>query len=260
MYNLFFVNKIIKSFKNFTELEKIIIFSIISGVAIVGILITEISDERFSSLYIYPDSYTNYPEGDTVSFIYGFKSNETERTSYDLKFFLDSKLINEKHFELDQGEVHEEKETLDISGVIFPAKVRLVLKSPSNTYETHYWIKKFIEETPAPLPTYLLTPVPTLSPNVTSTPAPTPTADIIRVRLDHLRGFYPEYNQIKVGDSVVWTNDDIREEKFTLVSKEGLFEQFLNFDKKFKYTFDVPGNYTFYLKEFPGVKGKIDVS
>ncbi len=250
-------------FRNSTELEKAIVFSIVIGIGITAVLILEIKEERFSSLYIYPDSYTNYLAGNSTSFIYGIKSYEKENTSYDLEIFIGSSLLDKKHIELSPGEVHEEKESLEIPDVRFPVQVKLVLKSPFETYDAHYWLKKLEETTPAPVKTPqstpALTPTPVVTPNTSAGPTPAYTPARAGVVIDTVSGFSPEKVTIKVGDSVIWANKDRKERKFTLVSQEGLFTRIIDIDKRFEFAFNTSGTYTFYLKEYPNIKGVVTV-
>ncbi|NJD78755.1 MAG: hypothetical protein FIB08_16960 [Candidatus Methanoperedens sp.] len=243
-------------------MEKAIIISIIIGLVITLILIIETKEGRFSSIYIYPDSYTNYPEGSTTSFIYGVKSYELEKTSYDLEIFLNNKLIDSKHFELEPGEIHEGNETFEISGISYPAKVKLVLKSPYSTYETHYWLKdvKMLYnpvETPVTIPYLVPTPEPTIIPIPTPIAVYIPT--VIPIMIDIRRGFSPQNVSIKIGDSIIWVNNDMIETKFTIVNQEGLFTKMLDYEKRFEYSFNKSGKYTFYLKENPKIRGTVDV-
>lgn len=99
-----------------------------------------------------------------------------------------------------------------------------------------------------------ITPTPTSeitrTPVQTTTPAPevTPTGNKTRIKLDSARGFIPSSQKIKVGDEVVWRNDE--KITVTLVSSEGLFEeQILAYDKEHRYIFSKPGTYIFSLKE-----------
>lgn len=252
-------NKFIKWLRNSTELEKAIVISIVIGIGITAVLIVETKEERFSSLYIYPESYTNYPEGNTTSFIYGVKSYERERTGYDLEVFVGDRLVDKKQFELNPGETREEKEILAIPDAKLPVKVRLVLKSPFNAYDAHYWLKR-VEETPVPVKTPLVTPTPTLTPTPSPTPGPAYAPTYAPVLIDTMKGFSPKEVSIRIGDSVRWVNNDRNNRKFTLVSSEGLFTKVIDVDKRFEYKFNTSGTYTFYLKEFPDVKGVVIVS
>lgn len=259
-------NKIIKWLRASSQLEIAIIISIAIGIGVAAILIVETKQERFSSLYLYPESYTNFPEGNITSFIFGVKSYEKVRMSYDLQVFISNKLIDNRHFELDPGEVREEKMILEIPTVEFPAKVKLELTSPYATYDAHYWLKK-PEEPIVPVETIAVTPEFTPVPTITSrvwknTSAPTPTSTPIisnftSIKID--RGFGPKSINISRGGKIIWINNDFKERRLTLVSKEGLFTKQIDIYKRFEYIFENSGTFIFYLKEIPGVEGDVIV-
>ncbi|HEY9245411.1 MAG TPA: hypothetical protein VIO11_01045 [Candidatus Methanoperedens sp.] len=288
-------------FTNSDEMEKAIVISIIVGIIIAAFLVFNIKEERYSSLYIYPDSYTNYPESNMLSFKYGVKSYEKVKTNYELEVFVSDKSVDKKQFEIEPGGLHEDLEILKVSDLKLPGTVKLQLKSPFNTYDVHYWLKK-VEETPTapaiaprvtspdiPIETPEVSPTqtPVLFPNVTSTPSltptpsstpsltptispvSTPTAPVLTptpsvvsnftfVKLN--RNFYPNPVSISVGTEVMWRNEDLYDRKYTLVSKEGLFTESINIDKRFSYKFTAPGTYRFYIKEIEGVEGIVIVS
>ena len=61
--------------KNTSEIRIAIVIAIIFGICIaVGIFVLEIRTERFSAIYINPDTYSNYPVHGMVSFVYGLSS------------------------------------------------------------------------------------------------------------------------------------------------------------------------------------------
>jgi plastocyanin len=275
--------KIYDGFRNSSELKKAVTISIILGMLLSVMLILESKEESFSSLYIYPDSYTNYPDGDTTSFMYGFKSNEKERIAYHLEIFMGDILVDKKDFDLDPLEVHEEEIVLKIPEVRFPVKVRLVVKSKRNTYDTHYWLKKPEEEKTAPIKTPQITmptpgmtpypqstysmPIPGITPDPQSTyrpiltpspPLPTQTGNVTAIMINRI--FDPNSVNIKSGGKVIWVNRDTFDRKITLINNEGLFTQEINIDRRFEYIFKTPGIYTFTIKEVPGVEGIVTVS
>lgn len=121
-----------------------VIVAIIIGAGVTVFLLWMISQESYSALYIYPDSYSNYVRpGDVVTFKYGVKSYETNEVNYTLKIYLGDKLIKVKRFRLKSGETLEENESLKLSEKIkFPVKVMLVLAVNNRTYEAHFWLKE----------------------------------------------------------------------------------------------------------------------
>ena len=125
-------------------IEKMIILACIIGVMVAAFLIWASFQESYSSLYIYPDSYSNYVEaGDTVSFVYGVKSFETKQTKYNLQIYLGNELKDKKEFWLNSGETREEKEMIALpEEVTFPIKVKLVLEANERIYDVHFWLKE----------------------------------------------------------------------------------------------------------------------
>lgn len=288
-------------------MERAIVISILAGVIIASVLIIEKKEESFSSLYIYPESYTNFPAGDTISFMYGIMSHERERTGYELEVYVDNRLVDKKRLEIDPGEKHEANETLQAAGVKFPAEVVLVLVSPFQRYSVRYWLKDLHEIPAEPVktaatdivpgagtsmtPAAITSPAPggitsvtpeavasatpetpasatpeavvSITPEAASSPAPAATRGqapaIVPVLIDTRRGFNPKDISINAGDSVRWVNHDQLSREFTLVSSEGLFSRFIAEDKRFEYRFNTSGTYNFYLKEYPDVKGVVEV-
>ncbi len=124
-------------------MQKVIVFAILTGIIFTaGLIFLESREERFTSFYIYPDSYTNYPKSNTVSFIYGIRSFERRTTIYNLSFFIGNRKVNSIQHILDPGQILERPMTLDITGTVLPAQIRLVLTSRFDTYEVHYWLKE----------------------------------------------------------------------------------------------------------------------
>ncbi|HIE31999.1 MAG TPA: hypothetical protein EYP67_06430 [Methanosarcinales archaeon] len=118
--------------------------------------------------------------------------------------------------------------------------------------------------TPEPTPTATLTPepTPTATPAPTLTPEPTP---IETVPLNPPKPIYldkyamtPKTPTIRAGEALNWINNQRTEivdnettgspmVDFILVSEDGLWEnQSISYGRKFKYTFDTPGNYSYY--------------
>ena len=70
----------------FSEIKIAIVVAIVIGICLAcAIIIFDVRTERFSAVYVNPDTYSNYPENGTISFTYGINSNELEKTElYDL--------------------------------------------------------------------------------------------------------------------------------------------------------------------------------
>ena len=128
------------------EMDKLInismILAIIVGIGVTAALIYYTEQESYSDLYIYPDSYSNYVESDTVSFTYGVRSFETEQTRYELKVFLGEQLVNEKEFVLEKGGKKEETLSINVPyDTQFPVKVRIEVKMNNRENSVHFWLK-----------------------------------------------------------------------------------------------------------------------
>jgi hypothetical protein len=70
------------------------------------------------------------------------QSFEKGTTEYSADIFINGLPRDHITFVLNPGEVYQAKKILDISGIQFPAKILIVLKTPSNNYSTHYWLKQ----------------------------------------------------------------------------------------------------------------------
>jgi hypothetical protein len=128
-------DKIYKCIKN-----AVIIASILGVIVTVIFIIS--GKESYSALYLVPDSYSNYVDGNKVSFVYGIKCFERERTKYILEIYFGDMLADTRVFELNYGETLEQKEEILLpTDISFPVKISLVLKAKNNTEEVHFWLK-----------------------------------------------------------------------------------------------------------------------
>jgi hypothetical protein len=125
-----------------SEIEIAVVISIFIALILTLVLIGNIHEERFSSVYLNPASYTNYPQSDETTFIYGIKSFEKEKTPYHIQYFINDTRVGEKEVQLNPGENFEERKVLSLPDVPLPAQVRIEVMTPFETYEVHYWLKK----------------------------------------------------------------------------------------------------------------------
>lgn len=122
-------------------IRKAVIIASIIGLVVVAIFLI-FGKESYSALYLVPDSYSNYVGGDRVSFVYGIKCAEKEKTRYVLEIYYGDVLVNTKEFELDSGETLEQKAEIHLpSDISFPTKITLILRVNNNTEEVHFWLK-----------------------------------------------------------------------------------------------------------------------
>ncbi len=106
--------------------------------------------------------------------------------------------------------------------------------------------------TPVPEPTPTVAPTPEPTPTVEPTPEPTPIETIALrppkpIYLDKY-AIAPKDSTIRVGEALNWINlQKSPMVDFVLVSDDGLWEnRTISYGKKFKYTFNTSGNYTYY--------------
>lgn len=131
------------------RIEKSLILALILSISLTLIWIgnTKQEKEYFSALYIKPGSYSNYVDGDAVSFTYGVECLEKSRTSYELKTYLGNMLVQKKEFELNKEGPYKITQIEEVGSVYipqnttFPAKIMLRLNTHDREYETHLWLR-----------------------------------------------------------------------------------------------------------------------
>ena len=124
--------------------------------------------------------------------------------------------------------------------------------------------------TPTPTPTVTPEPTPAVTPTPEPTPQPTPEptpTETITLRppkpiyLDKY-ALAPNNPTIRVGEALNWINlQKSPMIDFVLVSGDGLWEnQTISYGKKFKYTFNESGNYTYYCPGYgSAMRGTVTV-
>jgi uncharacterized membrane protein len=127
----------------FSDIPIAISIAIIIGVCIAcGILIFENRTDRFSALYINPDTYSNYPETGTVSFIYGINSYELEKTKYSINIRAGNTLVETKQIELNPNEKFEERKVIQLpENVVYPVKISVQYISPYENNEVFFRVR-----------------------------------------------------------------------------------------------------------------------
>jgi uncharacterized membrane protein len=115
-----------------SDMKIAIVIAIVIGICLaVGIIIFEIRTERFSAIYINPDTYSNYPENGTVSFVYGINSNELSRTNYTIYIRVGTTLVDTKEIQLMPNEKYEERKQIQLpEDVVYPVKISVQYISP----------------------------------------------------------------------------------------------------------------------------------
>lgn len=127
----------------FSDITIAIVIAIIIGVCLAcGIIIFEIQTERFSAVYINPDTYTNYPENGIVSFVYGINSNELEKTNYTIYIRAGDTLVETKQIELNPKEMYEERKVIQLpKDAIYPVKISVQYISPHENNEVFFRVR-----------------------------------------------------------------------------------------------------------------------
>lgn len=121
-----------------------------------------------------------------------------------------------------------------------------------------------IAPTPTPQPTPTVIPSPTPTPQPTPEPTPTETVALRPPQPIYLDKYAltPRNPTIRVGEALNWINIQRSPmTDFKLVSEDGLWEdQTIGYGKKFKYTFDTSGNYTYYCPGYgSSMRGTVTV-
>ena len=120
--------------------------------------------------------------------------------------------------------------------------------------------KDKVVPTPTPTPAPTPDPTPTMAPTPDPTPTMAPTPDPTPIETRTLRPPQPIYLDqyaltprdptIRMGEALNWINmQESTMDDFVLVSEEGLWENHtIGYGKKFEYTFNTSGNYTYYCR------------
>jgi uncharacterized membrane protein len=133
----------VKSNKKYSEIKIAIVIAVIVGICLAcAIIIFEIRTERFSAVYINPDTYSNYPENGTISFVYGINSNELTKTSYTIYLRAGGTLVDTKTIELMPHEQYEERKVMQLpEDVAYPVKISVQYISPYENNEVFFRVR-----------------------------------------------------------------------------------------------------------------------
>jgi uncharacterized membrane protein len=129
--------------ENTSEIRIAIVIAIIIGICIaIAIFFVEIRTERFSAVYINPDTYSNYPVNGTVSFVYGLRSYELVNTSYTVTIRAGDTVMETKQVELAPGETYEERKVIQLpENVVYPVKISVQYLSPDENNEVFFRVR-----------------------------------------------------------------------------------------------------------------------
>ncbi len=107
--------------------------------------------------------------------------------------------------------------------------------------------------TPTPAPTATSTATPTATPTRTATPTLTAVPNLSEVKLD-IKNFQHQTVEVEIGTIVTWVNTDPSPHTVTHFPAEGeneLFDDRIEPQKSFRYTFDKVGTINYYCKLHP---------
>jgi len=125
---------------NYQHIKIAILIAIILGVG-TSIFFMVIEKESYSAIYIVPNSITQNPEDNTVTYVYGVISSESNKMDYILDTYLGGNLIKTKLFSLNSGETLEERVTMVLPvDAQYPENITLNLKTASQSESVHFWI------------------------------------------------------------------------------------------------------------------------
>ena len=134
--------------EKYVSKKLLIKYSIIMGMIGTCLIIYFIffeNQEKYSILYILPESYSNYISYDeNISFVYGIGNFEKKIMVYDIVVYLDGKIIKKEKVRLKNREIIEKKVKFKVtSDIELPAKVKVVaITSDGKVYSTYFWIKR----------------------------------------------------------------------------------------------------------------------
>jgi hypothetical protein len=124
---------------SYQQIKTAVIIAIIIGL-LTSFFFLMIEKESYSSLYLLPESITHDSNNNTVYYVYGITSSETQKMDYTLVTYAGDELIKTKQFSLNNGETLEEGvKTVIPVGLEYPIKITLALNG-SKSESVHFWI------------------------------------------------------------------------------------------------------------------------
>ena len=125
---------------NYQQIKTAVIIAIVLGL-VTSVFFLVIEKESYSAIYLLPDSIIHNPDDNTVLYVYGIISSETQKTDYTLDTYVGDELIKTKQFSLINGETFEERvKTVLPAGAQYPEKITLILNTGSKSESIHFWI------------------------------------------------------------------------------------------------------------------------
>ena len=125
---------------NYQQIKTAVIIAIVLGL-VTSVFFLVIEKESYSAIYLLPDSIIHNPDDNTVLYVYGITSSETQKTDYTLDTYVGDELIKTKQFSLNTGETLEERvKVLLPANMPLPGKINLILNTGSKNDSVHFWI------------------------------------------------------------------------------------------------------------------------
>jgi uncharacterized membrane protein len=124
---------------NFQQIKTAVIIAIILGL-VTSVFFLVIEKESYSSIYLVPDSIIHNSDDNTVLYVYGVISSETQKMNYTVDTYVGDELIKTKQFSLNNGETFEERvKTVLPANAQYPEKITLALNG-TKSESVHFWI------------------------------------------------------------------------------------------------------------------------
>ncbi len=122
---------------------KALIIAAIFGLVMTAYLLWFSSQESHPSIYLYPDSYSNYGyPGETIGFKYGIINREGVKSDFTIRIYLGTVLVKTKTITLEAGERWEDVESVTLpKNQTFPVKVRVVAQTDGEAYDVYFWVR-----------------------------------------------------------------------------------------------------------------------
>ena len=116
-----------------------IIVGCIIAVLVTGYFINETEkEEDYISIYILPDSYSNYIDGENIQFTYGIKQYGKRSSKYILRVYLGEQMVTERDLKTSIG---MNEVIINVpKNIMFPTKVQIELETDNGINDVHFWV------------------------------------------------------------------------------------------------------------------------
>ncbi|MFH0862729.1 MAG: hypothetical protein V1875_06855 [Candidatus Altiarchaeota archaeon] len=138
--------------ENDLVLDKTVKYAVMASVA-VGVVVAAYllwattTGDNYTVLYLEPDSYSNYLDGNSIKFAYGIQQVGKRSETYMLDIYIGDTLVATRDLKKRTG--MNEIVLRVPENIKLPTKVSLELKTDYGTNGVHFWIKGRKNETEA---------------------------------------------------------------------------------------------------------------